>query len=251
VSAPIIEVRGLCKSFGKRTLFDGLDLSVRRGETLTILGSSGSGKSVLLKTMIGLVEPDHGEVRIDGTDIVPLSEAGRVGVRRRVAMLFQGGALFDSLTVAENVAYPMRIQGRHPEEIPPLVRAALEMVGLPEVGEQLPAELSGGMKKRVALARAIAGQPEVVLYDEPTTGLDPINTRRIDDLIRSIQERLGVTSVVVTHDIASAFMVSDRMAMLGDGRILAVDDVDRFRRSELPAIRDFVTAMAPPERRAP
>jgi len=246
----IVEVRGLCKAFGPRTLFDELSLSIRRGETLTILGGSGSGKSVLLKTIIGLVEADRGSIVIDGQDLVPLSEGERVPLRRRVSMLFQGGALFDSLSVADNVAYPLRQQRRLAAgELAARVAESLAVVGLPDTEAMMPSELSGGMKKRVALARAIAAEPEIVLYDEPTTGLDPITTRRIDDLIRSVQERLGITSVVVTHDLPSAFLVSDRIAMLEGGRIRSIGEVDAFRRSEDPTIRAFLDAMRPPARR--
>ncbi len=245
MSAPaIIEVRGLCKAFGKRVLFDELALSVRRGETVTILGASGSGKSVLLKTIIGLVEADHGAVLVDGQDIVPLTEAARLPLRRRVSMLFQGGALFDSLSVADNVAYPLVRQHRlEPGEVAARVAESLAVVDLADTGAMMPAELSGGMKKRVALARAISAEPEVVLYDEPTTGLDPITTRRIDDLIRSVQHRLGITSIVVTHDLPSAFLVSDRVAMLAGGRIQTIEEVAAFRRSRDPEIRAFVDAM--------
>jgi phospholipid/cholesterol/gamma-HCH transport system ATP-binding protein len=241
---PIVEVRGLCKAFGEHVLFDELALSIRRGETLTILGASGSGKSVLLKTLIGLIEADRGSILVDGQDIVPLSEVERVPLRRRVSMLFQGGALFDSLSVADNVAYPLRHQRRlSAAEVAARVAESLAVVALPGTEAMMPSELSGGMKKRVALARAIAAEPDIVLYDEPTTGLDPITTRRIDDLIRSVQERLGITSVVVTHDLASAFLVSDRIAMLDGGRIRSIDEVDAFRRSGDPVIRAFVDAM--------
>jgi phospholipid/cholesterol/gamma-HCH transport system ATP-binding protein len=247
MSDAIIELRRLGKRFGDRQLFADLSLSLRRGETLTILGASGSGKSVLLKTIIGLVEVDSGAVLIDGEDLVPLTEAARAPFRRRVSMLFQGGALFDSLTVADNVAFPLRRQGRAGEaEVAGRVAESLALVDLPATGPMMPAELSGGMKKRVALARAIVTDPEVILYDEPTTGLDPVNTRRIDDLIRSVQRRLGVTSIVVTHDLPSAFLVSDRMAMLAGGRIAVVDDVEPFRRSRDLEIRSFLDAMVSP-----
>jgi phospholipid/cholesterol/gamma-HCH transport system ATP-binding protein len=240
----IVDVRGLHKSFGARPLFADLSLAIRRGETVTILGASGSGKSVLLKTIIGLVDPDRGQVLIDGRDLVPLDEDARIPLRRRVSMLFQGGALFDSLSVAKNVAYPLALQRRFTvAEIAERVAEALAVVGLPDAGPMMPAELSGGMKKRVALARAISAEPEVVLYDEPTTGLDPISTRRIDDLIRSVQRRLGITSIVVTHDLPSAFLVSDRVAMLAGGRIHSIEDVAAFRRSRDPEIRAFVDAM--------
>jgi phospholipid/cholesterol/gamma-HCH transport system ATP-binding protein len=241
---PVIEVRGLCKAFDGREVFDGLDLTVFRGETLTILGGSGSGKSVLLKLIIGLLEADRGEIRVFGQDLVALSEDERLPLRARIAMLFQGGALFDSLSVADNLAYPLRRQPRFsPEAIPARIAEVLELVGLPGIGDMLPAALSGGMRKRVALARAIAPQPEVVLYDEPTTGLDPLSTRRIDDLIRSINLRMGITSIVVTHDLPSAFLISDRIAFLADGRIHAVEDRRHFMQSPDPAIRSFLEAM--------
>lgn len=243
----IITLRDLDKSFGNRRLFAGLSLSIRRGETLTIVGTSGSGKSVLLKTIIGLVVPDRGAVLLDGRDLVPLSDDERQPLRRRMSMLFQGGALFDSRSVADNVAYPLRQQRRWSRsEIADRVSESLRLVGLPDIGALMPAELSGGMKKRVAMARAIAPEPEVVLYDEPTTGLDPISTRRIDELIRDVQRRLGITSVVVTHDLPSAYLVSDRIAMLSDGRIHSVDDVASFRGSTDPIIRGFVDAMRIP-----
>jgi phospholipid/cholesterol/gamma-HCH transport system ATP-binding protein len=248
MSDAIIELRGVCKAFGDKRVFADLSVSVRRGETLTIIGASGSGKSVLLKTMIGLVEVDRGQVIIDGVDLVPLGDVERAPLRRRVSMLFQGGALFDSRTVGENVAYPLALRRRFSAgEIATRVAESLAVVGLPDTQDMMPSELSGGMKKRVALARAIAGEPDVVLYDEPTTGLDPITTRRIDDLIRSVQRRLGLTSIVVTHDLESAFLVSDRIAMLHDGRIRAIDDVNALRRSRDPVIRAFVDAMRPVE----
>jgi phospholipid/cholesterol/gamma-HCH transport system ATP-binding protein len=222
----VIAARRLCKTFGELVVFDSLDLDVRCGETLTVLGASGSGKSVLLKMIVGLLPPDGGELRVES---------------KRIGMLFQSGALFDSLSVAENIAYPLR--RLRPDQIAPRVAHALERVGLPGTEALMPSELSGGMRKRVALARAIAPEPEIVLYDEPTTGLDPINTRRINDLIRAIQAELGVTSVVVTHDLASACMISDRIAMLDGGRIVEVAPPRELLRSPMPAIRSFVEAM--------
>ena len=240
---PILSLTGIDKAFGKNHIFEGLALDIRRGEPLTILGSSGCGKRVLLKILIGLQRADAGTVRFDGTDITQFSETELMPIRRRISMLFQGGALFDSLTVGENVAYPLRRQRLPASEIADRVADRLTLVGLPDTARLMPSELSGGMKKRVALARSIAGEPEVVLYDEPTTGLDPINTRRINELIRSIQARLHVTSILVTHDLPSAYMVSDRLAMLSDRKIVAVLPTTEFRASPIPAIRDFVDAM--------
>lgn len=243
-AAPYIQLSGVHKAFGKNQVFADLSLEVRKGETLCLLGGSGTGKSVMLKLLIGLLEVDAGSICFDGQEITDLDEQTLLPVRRRISMLFQGGALFDSLSVSENVAYPLRERGGlSEEEIARTVTKKLALVGLPGIEELRPSELSGGMQKRVALARAIAADPEVVLYDEPTTGLDPINTRRINDLILSIQEKLRVTSLVVTHDLQSAFMVADRLAMLSDKRIVAVLPRDEFRASSISAIRDFVSAM--------
>jgi len=244
-STAFIEFRQVRQAFGKNRLYDDLSLCVNRGETMTILGGSGSGKSVMLKLLIGLLKPDSGVIRFDGQDLVPLDEQKLLPVRRRISMLFQGGALFDSLSVGENVAYPIH-EHLHlsAKQIAERVAEKLALVGLPGIENMWPAELSGGMRKRVAIARAIAADPEVLLYDEPTTGLDPINTRRINELIMSIQRNLRVTSLVVTHDLASAFMISDRMAMLSERRILATLPCEEFRRSQESAIHDFVSAMA-------
>lgn len=240
-----IQFNGVQKSFGKNQVFADLTLGVRKGETLCLLGCSGSGKSVMLKLIIGLLQTDAGSIWFDGQELTDLSEPALLPVRRRISMLFQGGALFDSLSVSENVAYPLRERGGlGDEEIAHVVAQKLALVGLPGIEEMRPSELSGGMQKRVALARAIVADPEVILYDEPTTGLDPINTRRINDLILSIQEKLRVTSVVVTHDLQSAFMVADRLAMLSDKRIAAVLPREEFRRSQITAIAEFVSAMA-------
>lgn len=257
MSAPCnIRFRGVRKAFGPSEVFADLTLDVTAGETLTILGASGSGKSVLLKLLIGLLKPDAGSIVFDGRELVPLGEEELLPVRRRVSMLFQGGALFDSLSVGENVAYPLREHFKLTEpEIAARVAEKLALVGLPGIAALRPASLSGGMKKRVALARAIAADPEVILYDEPTTGLDPINTRRINELILSLNERLRVTSLVVTHDLPSAYMISDRIAMLSERRIVAVLPQREFRSAEVPAIREFISAMderdLPPRERAP
>lgn len=249
MSAPLIEFVGVKKAFGEKVIYEDLSLAVQRGETLTILGGSGTGKSVMLKLLIGLLTADSGSIRFDGSEISRLSETALLPVRRRISMLFQGGALFDSLSVGENVAYPLREHYAWSEaQIRERVRDKLAQVGLPGTEDLRPAELSGGMRKRVAIARAIAADPEVLLYDEPTTGLDPINTRRINELIRSIQRDLSVTSLVVTHDMQSAFMVADRMAMLSDRRIIATLPREEFRHSRTAAIYDFVHAMSPEAR---
>lgn len=241
-----LELVRVHKRFGAKVVFADLSLAIRRGEAMTIVGSSGSGKSVLLKLLMGLIKADRGEVRVAGRELGPMSEDELGPLRARMSMLFQGGALFDSLNVGENVAYPLRVQRALSEaEIEVRVRDRLALVGLEGTGDLMPAQLSGGMKKRVALARAIAGEPEVILYDEPTTGLDPITARRISDLIRSVQQRLRVTSVVVTHDLGCVHLVSDRVAMIIDGRVDIVLSADEFRRSKLPAIREFTHAMIP------
>lgn len=245
---PLISFRGVKKAFGPKVIYRGLDLDIMRGETLTILGASGSGKSVLLKMLIGLIEADEGVIELDGQNVVGLDEDGLLAVRRRVAYLFQGAALFDSLTVGENVAYGLREQywGKmSEEEIRKRVSQSLDLVGLPGVEEMRPSDLSGGMKKRVGLARTLALHPEVILYDEPTTGLDPINTARINHLIKGLSRALGLTSVVVTHDMGTAFSVSTRVAILGKGRVLHIAPTEEFQRTDDPYIRDFIEGTAP------
>jgi phospholipid/cholesterol/gamma-HCH transport system ATP-binding protein len=245
---PLIRFEGVRKAFGPKVVYAGFDLSLYRGETVTILGASGSGKSVMLKMLIGLLEADTGSIRFDGQDITHMEERQLYEVRRRIAYLFQGAALFDSLTVGENVAYGLREQNwktMSDIEIERRVAQSLQMVGLPGIEEMRPSDLSGGMKKRVGLARTLALQPEVVLYDEPTTGLDPINTARINHLIVGIKRALGLTSVVVTHDMGTAFSVSDRLVMIGRGRVLLEGTPDEFRRTQDPYVRDFIDGKAP------
>jgi phospholipid/cholesterol/gamma-HCH transport system ATP-binding protein len=216
----MIQLRGVSKRLGTKQVLDGLDLDVPAGVTMVILGRSGSGKSVLLKHIIGLMHPDQGRIEIDGEDVAHMDEAELNRVRRRFGMLFQGAALFDSLTVGENVALPMREHLKLSEaEIHRRVAERLSWVGLEGVEDQKPASLSGGMKKRVGLARAVAIDPAFILYDEPTTGLDPIMSDVINQLIRSLQHRMGVTSVVVTHDLHSAWKVGDQLALLHEGRV--------------------------------
>jgi phospholipid/cholesterol/gamma-HCH transport system ATP-binding protein len=238
---PAIELREVTRSFGRNAVLRGVDLVVRPGRTLTILGGSGSGKSVCLKHMIGLLRPDSGRVLVEGVDITDYRESQLIDVRKNVSMVFQGAALFDSLDVYENVAYPLREHWRAPEEeIAARVARCLDAVGMPGVERLLPSELSGGMRKRVGVARAIALEPRVILYDEPTTGLDPANQRRIGGLIRDLQERLGVTSVVVTHELELCFAVSDRVALLKSGRIAAEGRAEEMRESQHPAVRAFL-----------
>jgi phospholipid/cholesterol/gamma-HCH transport system ATP-binding protein len=248
MTKPLIHFHDVKKAFGTKVIYRGLEFAIDRGETVTILGPSGSGKSVMLKMLIGLLEVDSGEILFDGRDVTKMSERELYEVRRRVAYLFQGAALFDSLTVGENVAYGLREQNWNTmsdEEIRRRVAQSLESVGLPGIEAMRPSDLSGGMKKRVGLARTLALQPEVLLYDEPTTGLDPINTARINNLIRGIKRALGLTSVVVTHDMGTAFSVSDRIVMIGKGRLVMEGTPEDFRRTQDPYVRDFIDGKAP------
>jgi phospholipid/cholesterol/gamma-HCH transport system ATP-binding protein len=239
----VIEVRGLTKVFHGVPVLRELDLHVLRGETLVILGRSGTGKSVLLKHLNALLTPDAGTIRFRDAEITRMKEADLVPVRRRIGMLFQGGALFDSLTIADNVAFALDEHGVCVEpERGRRVAELLALVGLAGTESRMPSELSGGMRKRVALARTLALAPEVLLYDEPTTGLDPVTGRQINMLIRDLQSRFGLTSIVVTHDLASAYYVADRIAFLADGRIRKVAAVDEMSRSDDPEIRAFLTA---------
>ena len=236
-----IVFKDLFKSFGRKEVLQGVNLRVRKGETVVILGGSGSGKSVLIRHTIGLHRPDSGEVWVDGTEISGFSEDDLMPVRKKVGMLFQGGALFDSMDVFENVAFALREHSKMSEDqIADRVREVLGLVELEGVEKLAPSDLSGGMRKRVALARAIALSPEGILYDEPTTGLDPITAGAINDLIRSLQSALNVTSVVVTHDIKSAFTVGDRIAFLFEGQMKFVGSVEEAKRSPDPQLREFL-----------
>lgn len=237
----IISFKNLYKSFGENKVIENLSLDIYEGETITIIGGSGSGKSVLLKLLLGVLKPDEGHVFFRGGDITNMDEWGLIGVRKEIGMLFQGSALFDSLTVAENVAYPIREHFRYSDaKIRMIVGTKLGLVGLAGTENMMPAELSGGMKKRVGLARAIATDPAVILYDEPTTGLDPANTMRINKLIKELQRKLGVTSIVVTHDMGSAFLVSDRIAMLYNRRIEFVGTPDDAKKSLNRVVQHFI-----------
>jgi phospholipid/cholesterol/gamma-HCH transport system ATP-binding protein len=237
----IIGIRGLRKSFGPKLVLDSLDLDIERGETLVVIGRSGCGKSVLLKHITGLVRPDAGEILFEGEDMTRFDRKKLFQMRMHFGMLFQSSALFDSMTVGENVAFALRKHSNmSEEEIARTVNEKLELVGLTGVQGQYPAEMSGGMKKRIGLARAVAMNPQVVLYDEPTTGLDPIMADVINDLIRELQQRLKITSVVVTHDMVSATKIADRISMLYEGRIIFTGTPAELRATEDPFVRQFI-----------
>lgn len=241
----LIEFRGVQKSFGPKVVYRSLDLDVFPGEVLTIIGGSGQGKSVMLKMLIGLLGVDAGTISFEGEVISGRDEASFAPVRRRIAMLFQGAALFDSLSVRDNVAYGLREQNVDEALIAERVRESLAYVGMEGSEELWPAELSSGMKKRVGLARAIAMRPQVLLYDEPTTGLDPVNVERIIELILHLQRNLDVTSIVVTHDMHSALSISDRIAMIHSGRVIFSGTPPQLLASDDPRVRDFVEGNAP------
>jgi phospholipid/cholesterol/gamma-HCH transport system ATP-binding protein len=248
----MIEVRDLTKSFGAQLVLDSISFRIENGESVAIIGRSGSGKSVLLKHLIGLLQPDTGEVLIDGENIVPMNERQLLRVRRKFGMMFQGAALFDSMTVAENVAFWLRRHEHLTEaEIGRRVAGTLEMVDLPGTEDKNPAELSGGMRKRVGLARAIIYEPQIVLYDEPTTGLDPIVSDSIDQLILRVRDRLKVTTVVVTHDMRTARRVGQRVLMLHNKKIYVNGTPDQIFDSLDPVVRQFVDGVADPKENLP
>jgi phospholipid/cholesterol/gamma-HCH transport system ATP-binding protein len=242
----VIEIVDLWKSFGDNHVLRGINLTIPKGDTYVVLGGSGSGKTVLMKHVIGLLKPDRGVVRVDGLEITRLDGKALTDARQMFGMVFQGAALFDSMTVFENVAFPLtekRWRDRLPaDEVRARVVEKLKVVDLgEEVLERWPAELSGGMRKRVALARALVSDPEVVLYDEPTTGLDPITTDYVDSMIRNAKHKLGVTSMVISHDIASAFRVADRLAVLYDGHLAAEGTPDEVKASTDPYVQRFLS----------
>ena len=244
----MIEVRDLHKSFGPNKILDGVSFRIEKGESVVIIGRSGGGKSVLLKHIIGLLQPDRGEVIIEGENIVPMNERELIRVRHKFGMLFQGAALFDSMTVAENVAFAFRRDRSLPEsEVRNKVAHVLELVDLPGTEEKKPAELSGGMRKRVGLARAIIYQPEIVLYDEPTTGLDPVVSDSIDQLMLRVRDRLKVTSVVVTHDMRSARRLGQRIMLLHEKKIHATGTAEEIFDSADPIVRQFIEGVADPK----
>ncbi len=241
----MISVVDLHKAFGPNKVLRGVNFTVAKGETMVVIGQSGSGKSVLLKLMIGLLKPDAGRITIDGEDITHLKDEALQGITKKFGLLFQGAALFDSMTVAENVRFGLERHTRHSAaEMDELVAESLARVGLSGVENLMPHQLSGGMKKRVGLARAIVYRPEIMLYDEPSTGIDPIRADAINDLISKLKIEMGVTSVVITHDMASSYKVADRIAMLFDGRIIEEGTPDEIKRSQNPVVQQFIHGKA-------
>jgi phospholipid/cholesterol/gamma-HCH transport system ATP-binding protein len=237
----MIRIVDLHKSFGAKKVLRGVDLTVSKGETMVVIGQSGSGKSVLLKHLIGLLRPDAGEIYVGDTEITRLDDDDLQKVTRRFGLLFQGAALFDSMTVAENVSFGLeRYTSLSPEQIKAAVTESLAKVGLHDVENLMPYQLSGGMKKRVGLARAIAYQPEIMLYDEPSTGIDPIRADAINDLINRLKVETGVTSIAITHDMVSSYKIADRIAMLYDGQIVETGTPDEIRNSGNPIIQQFI-----------
>ncbi len=245
---PIISFHKVRKAFGQTVVFRNLTLDVYSGETLVVMGGSGVGKSVMLKMLIRLLDPDRGVIRFHGQEVTTKSGAELRQLRQNICMLFQGGALFDSMSVGENVAYALNEHFRdtmNEAEIAERVDWALSVVDLPGIEGMRPADLSGGMKKRVGLARSIALRPQVLLYDEPTTGLDPINTTRINHLINGLRRSIHVTSIVVTHDMGTAFSVADRLAMMYRGEIIQTGRPEEFRKATDPRVADFIHGHAP------
>jgi len=241
MSKIIIEFKDVYKSFNGILVHNGINLSILEGEIISLLGGSGSGKSVLLKELIGLMKPDKGDILVLDNNVTQMNEEALIALREHIGMLFQGAALFDSLTVFENIAYPLREHLKLTEkEIQERVAEKLQVVGLSGIEEKMPAELSGGMKKRVGLARAIATEPEIILYDEPTTGLDPMTAQRINDLIIELQRKLGITTIVVTHYLHCVKTVSDRIAMLHEGKIVAIGTWEELVTSNIQVVQDFI-----------
>jgi len=237
----MIELIDVYKKLGSRQVLAGVDLHVRSGETMVIIGRSGTGKSIALKHIVGLMRPDSGEVIVDGINVGTADRKRLLKLRAKMGVLFQSGALIHWMTVAENVALPLRELGGYDEkQIRGIVREKLDLVELSGAGQLTPDKISGGMQKRAALARAIARNPEIILYDEPTTGLDPVIARAINDLIVGIQKKLGVTSVVVTHDMDSAYSIADRIAMLHAGRIIEIGTPEEIKNTGDPAVRQFI-----------
>lgn len=245
----MISIKALHKSFTNKQVLQGIDLEIRTGETLAIIGRSGCGKSVLIKHIIGLLRPDSGGVFVDGKEVDKMNRKEIYDLRARFGYLFQGAALFDSMNVKENIALGLvENQMFEQDKIDEIVEEKLELVGLPGIGDLKPAELSGGMKKRVGLARALATNPEYLLYDEPTTGLDPVMSNQIDALIADLSDRLNVTSIVVTHDLFSVYTIAHRVAMIHEGQIAFSGTPEELQQSDNPAIVDFLERYVPAER---
>ncbi len=243
----MIEIRDLHKAFDDQPVLRGVTLNIEKGKSHIVIGRSGCGKSVLLKHIIGLLLPDSGDVRVDGVSIPSLSRRELYRVRKKIGMLFQGAALFDSMTVAENISLGVREHRMVDEsELPDLVAEKLAMVGLKGIENKFPSELSGGMKKRVGLARALMMEPEYILYDEPTTGLDPVMADAINEMIISVTEQMGVTSIVVTHDMVSAYKIGDMISMLHEGRVRFTGTPDEIRACDDPIVQQFITGSARP-----
>jgi len=241
----VIKLVNVHKSFGPKDVLRGFTLEVNEGESMVIIGFSGSGKSVAIKHIVGLLEPDEGEVWVDGREVPKLPRRELYELRSHIGYVFQFAALFDSYSIGENVAMGLRKQGLlGPDEIDTRVREALELVDLPDVANRFPAELSGGMRKRVGIARAVALRPKYMLYDEPTTGLDPVTSATMDELMVKMRDVLGVTSVVITHDMRSAYTVGTRIAMLYEGQVRQVGTVDEIRNSTDPVVRQFIEGRA-------
>jgi phospholipid/cholesterol/gamma-HCH transport system ATP-binding protein len=238
----MIEFRGVHKAFGAKVVLNGFSLLIPEGETTVLMGYSGTGKSVALKHIVGLLEPDQGHVEVDGQIVGDLGYEELMELRRHVGYVFQFAALFDSLTVRDNLSLGLRRQGLQPDVITRRVGESLELVELPDSADRYPSELSGGMRKRVGIARAIALRPSYILYDEPTTGLDPVTTVAMDELMIRARRELGATSIVVTHDLDSAFTIADRIAFLYEGRIQQVGTVQQIRQSTDPLVREFIDA---------
>ncbi len=245
MNEPLIRLDNISKSFGRMKVLDGISLDVQAGESICVIGLSGTGKSVLLKHLIRLIEPDSGRVLFEGNDISEFDYDALIAMRRRFGMLFQGAALFDSMTVAENVGLCLLESRSHSkEQIEEIVMEKLDMVGMADSREKLPSELSGGMRKRVGLARAIATNPDILLYDEPTSGLDPVTSDVIDDLIVELNQKLHVTSITVTHDMRSAFKIADRIVMLYGGRVEFDGTPDQVRSNPNPILQQFISGSA-------
>jgi phospholipid/cholesterol/gamma-HCH transport system ATP-binding protein len=250
INSEMIAVRGLTKKLARQEILRGIDLDVANGETLVIIGRSGGGKSVLLKHLVGLMQPDAGEIWIEGQNITRLTERQLGAIRQKIGILFQGAALFDSMTVEENVAFPLREAGeRNVKVLREKVREMLDVVELEGQEKKMPVSLSGGMKKRVGLARSIIRRPKCVLYDEPTSGLDPVVSDSINHLIRRLQERFGMTSIVVTHDMKSAFQVGDHIAYLHEGRIYFHGTPAELQQTSDPLLQDFLIGRSEEQRK--